>query len=113
MILKKFKINIHPPITTVIKEVIWCPPMHNWIKGNSDGSSTANFTARGVIFRNCDSKLLLWLAENHGSVSSLHDELMGAIRAIENAFQKGWHNFWLESDSSMVVLAFNNDSVVP
>jgi len=112
VILKKFKINICPPKAPVIKEVLWCPPPPHWIKGNTDGASTSTSSTCGVIFRNSDANIMLCLAENLGSVPALYAELMGAMRAIETAFDKGWHNLWLESDSSLVVLAFKNVSVV-
>ena len=113
VILKKFKVNIHPPKAPVIKEVFWCLPLQHWIKGNTDGASTSISSACGVIFRNSDADMLLCLAKNLGSVPALHAELMGAMRAIEISFKRGWRNFWLESDSSMVVLAFKNVFVVP
>lgn len=46
-------------------------------------------------------------------VSALHAELIGATRAIETAYHRNWINFWLESDSMLVVMAFSNDSIVP
>jgi ribonuclease HI len=38
--------------------------------------------------------------------SSFFAELSGALRAIEIAFANNWSNFWLETDSSLVVNAF-------
>jgi len=35
------------------------------------------------------------------------------MRAIEIAYHKNWLNFWLESDSILVVNAFSNKSIVP
>ncbi|XP_058742423.1 uncharacterized protein LOC131614904 [Vicia villosa] len=40
-------------------------------------------------------------------------ELYGAILAIEIAKQKNWNNFWLETDSTLVVLAFSKPHIVP
>jgi hypothetical protein len=51
-ILKKFRINIHPPKAPIIKEVIWQPPLFNWIKGNTDGAADSSTTAYGGFFRN-------------------------------------------------------------
>jgi ribonuclease HI len=34
--------------------------------------------------------------------------LQGALRAIEVAHQMNWNNLWLETDSSLVALAFKN-----
>lgn len=52
-------------------------------------------------------------AQNHGIKSVFFAELTGAILAIEIAHSMGWNCFWLESDSEMVVKAFNNLIVVP
>jgi len=46
-------------------------------------------------------------------VSAFHVELLGAMRAIEIAFQRKWLNSWLKSDSMLVVNAFFNSSIVP
>lgn len=39
-ILKALKINIHPPKAPSIKEVLWHPPIFNWLKVNTDGAVT-------------------------------------------------------------------------
>jgi len=41
-ILKALKINIHPPRAPTIKEVLWHPPISNWLKVNTDGAVTKN-----------------------------------------------------------------------
>jgi ribonuclease HI len=43
-----------------------------------------------------------------GVASSNFSELCGALKAIEIAYQKGWHNLWLEIGSSLVVSSFKN-----
>ncbi|MCH84036.1 ribonuclease H protein, partial [Trifolium medium] len=45
--------------------------------------------------------------------SSLFAELCGVLRAIEIAAQRNWLNLWIETDSSLVVLAFKNSSLIP
>jgi len=112
-VLKKFNIHIHPPRALVIKEVMWSPPLHNWIKGNSDGSATSTSSACGIIFRNSISDSILCVAENLGVGSAFIAEICGAMRAIEIAHQRNWTNFWLETDSMLVVVAFANDTIVP
>jgi len=42
IILKKFNITIHHPKAPQIKEVIWHPPVHFWLKCNIDGASKGN-----------------------------------------------------------------------
>lgn len=43
----------------------------------------------------------------------LHAEFVGVMLAIEIAFDKGWHNLWIECDSKLVLDAFKNISLVP
>lgn len=50
-ILKSFLVRINPPRTNIIKEVIWKPPILNWIKCNFDGASARNIASCGGIFR--------------------------------------------------------------
>lgn len=59
------------------------------------------------------SVLLLWFEENTGPGNAFHAEILGAMKAIEIAHQYQWKNLWLESDSSLVVNAFKNSSLVP
>jgi len=41
-IMKSFRVPIHPPKAPNIVEVIWSPPILNWIKVNTDGAATKN-----------------------------------------------------------------------
>jgi ribonuclease HI len=113
VILKKLNVNLHPPKAPKIIEVLWKPPNLLWTKCNTDGSSTSTSSACGGIFRNHDSDLLLCFAENTGEGNAFHAELSGAMRAIELAKQYNWNNLWLECDSSLVIKAIKNQSIVP
>jgi hypothetical protein len=64
-----------------------------------------------IINHNAD--LLCCFAENIGRKSAFKVELCGAMRAIELANYRNWKNLWLESDSSLVVLAFKSIDLVP
>jgi ribonuclease HI len=114
-IMKFFKVNIKPPKATGIKEVIWFPPFHSWIKVNTDGASVQNplRVAAGGIFRNSDGDCLGGFAQFLGPVSALIAELSDAMATIELAAANGFRNVWLESDSQLVILAFKSNSVVP
>ncbi|XP_024632903.1 uncharacterized protein [Medicago truncatula] len=90
-ILKTFNIAIHPPKAPKIIEVLWLPPIFDWIKCNTDG-------ATGCIFRNNEAECMGCFAQNLGLGSSLFAELSGAMQAIEIAHSKGWFNFWLETN---------------
>lgn len=111
--IKKFNINLHPPRAPQIIEVIWHPPISNWFKCNSDGSSNSNTSGCGGIFRNHNSDFLLCFAENTGKEDAYFAEISGALRAIELAKQFSWNNLWLELHSMLVVNAFKNKALVP
>jgi ribonuclease HI len=108
--LKSFKITIHQPKATFLKEVYWHPPLINWLKCNIDGASSGNPSkaACGGIFRNHESDFVYGFAEPLGDTTAYIAEMSGAIRAIEIAFHNQWTNLWIESDSSSVVAAFHN-----
>jgi ribonuclease HI len=112
-ILKFFKVSLHPPRAPVIKEVLWQPPPLNWLKCNTDGASNNVSSACGGVFRNHLAEFVVGFAENIGHHSSLIAELCGIMRAIEMAKHHNWNNLWLETDSSLAVLAFKNSSMVP
>ena len=107
------KINPLKPHT--IKEVLWSPPIFNWVKCNSDGDASSlngNAACRG-IFRDVNSDFLGAFVVNLGIGSTLNAELIRAMVAIEIAYINNWHNLWLETDSMLVFLAFKSSKIVP
>jgi ribonuclease HI len=115
LILKAFNICIHPSKAPMIREVLWQPPLLDWIKCNTDGAAhgSPGLSACGGIFRNSSSLCVGWFAENLGIHNAFYAELVGAMKAIELAAAHNWHNLWLETDSKLVVLAFKNSSIIP
>jgi ribonuclease HI len=115
LILKAFNVCTHPSKAPVIREVLWQPPLLDWIKCNTDGAAhgSPGLSACGGIFRNSSSMCVGWFAENLGIHNAFYAELVGAMKAIELAAAHGWNNLWLETDSKLVVLAFKNSSIVP
>ncbi|XP_058782945.1 uncharacterized protein LOC131657578 [Vicia villosa] len=113
-ILKAFKVSIRPPPVLVPKEVLWKPPILDWVKGNCDGAFDSNgpASACGGVFRNNYGDFLLAFAENLSMPYWFHVELCGAIRVIFIAEQRGWSKLWLKTDSSLVVQAYSNPSIV-
>ncbi|GAU47191.1 hypothetical protein TSUD_350560 [Trifolium subterraneum] len=111
--LKRFNVTVHSPKHTILKEVIWQPPLSNWVKCNTDGASTNVSSACGGLFRNSNADFLYGFAENIGISSAFVAELCGAMNAIEIAASKNWNNLWLETDSTLVVLAFKSSLLVP
>ncbi|GAU10853.1 hypothetical protein TSUD_425370, partial [Trifolium subterraneum] len=92
------------------REIIWQPPLLNWIKCNIDGASSGNLgnASCGGVFRDHNADFVYAFADPLGFASSYFAELCGAMRAIEIAYEKNWLNIWLETDSSLVVAAFKN-----
>jgi len=115
VILKRFNVKINPPKHHNIKEVLWLPPIFNWVKCNTDGAAHGNpgLPACGGIFRNSDSDFLGAFSINLGVTSALNSELIGAMVAIKIAHVKEWHNLWLETDSMLVFLAFKSSKIIP
>jgi ribonuclease HI len=109
-ILEFFKINIDNQNSPSVKEILWQPPLFNWVKCNIDGASKGNpgCSSCGGIFRNHAADFMLGFAEPIFFASSYLAELQGALRAIEVAHQMNWRNLWLETDSALVLLAFTN-----
>jgi ribonuclease HI len=108
--MKQFRISLHPSRPTILRELLWLPPMPNWIKCNVDGASCGNpgNASCGGIFRNHEAEFVYGFAEFLGVTNAYVAELCGVMRAIEIAFQNHWNNLWIESDSLSVVSAFNH-----
>ncbi|GAU51216.1 hypothetical protein TSUD_11730 [Trifolium subterraneum] len=94
-LLRKFKVKMNYGNAPKIKEVLWQPPILNWIKCNCDGASMGNpgSSACGGLFRDANSSFLGVFSYNIGISTSLNAELIGAMVAIETATSKGWSNF--------------------
>jgi len=94
VILMKFDVKVNPPKQRIIKEVLWSPPIFNWVKCNTDGVAHGNpgIAACGGIFRNSEADFLGAFSINLGVTSTLNSELIAAMVAIEIAHAKNWHN---------------------
>lgn len=115
IILKAFNVTIHPPNAPRIMEVFWMPPHRDWIKCNSDGAAQGvpGVAACGGIFRNANVEHLGSYFTNIGPGNAFQAELIGAMLAIEVADIMNWSKLWLETDSKLVVQAFQNPNMVP
>jgi hypothetical protein len=63
-------------------------------------------------FRNHKANFLCCFAENIGTKSAFMAEICGAMRAIELANCRNWKNLWLESNSTLVVMAFKSSILI-
>ncbi|XP_058734173.1 uncharacterized protein LOC131605892 [Vicia villosa] len=95
--IKDFKVNIIPPKSPTIKEVLWSPPSLGWLKCNCDGSFIPDISKAGCggIFRNHSGDFTLAFAEPIRFTSSLHAEFGAVIRAMEIAILNGWNKLWV------------------
>jgi ribonuclease HI len=114
-VLKAFKVGIHHPKAPRILEIIWHPPILDWIKCNTDGSALGSPgpSACGGLFRDNNGNHLGSFADFLGDSIAFLAELSGIMRAIELAFDRGWHSLWIECDSKLATMAFNNYHMVP
>jgi len=115
VLLKAFSVKINYGNAPKIKEIIWQPPVFDWIKCNIDGAFLSNPgpSSCGRIFRDKNADFLGAFAYNLGITNSLVAELNGAIYAIELAHLKGWNHMSLETDYVLVALAFKSKKIVP
>jgi ribonuclease HI len=111
-LLKRFNVIIHCPRPPSYRDILWTPPLLNWIKCNTDGASIGNpgNASCGGVFRDSNAEFLLAFAEPIGHASSYLAELCGAMKAVEIAHARNWTNIWIETDSALVVTTFNNPS---
>jgi len=72
-----------------------------------------SLSACGGIFRNHNSNAILCFSEPLGICTSYQAELCGFIRAVETNHENNWNNIWIETDSSLVVLASKSSNQIP
>ena len=63
------------------------------------------------IFRKHEADLFCCFIENIGVGLAYHAKIYRVLRAIEIVAANNWNNLWLETDSTLVVLAFKSSSL--
>ncbi|PNX90246.1 ribonuclease H, partial [Trifolium pratense] len=89
VLLKALHVQMHLSNAPVIKEVLWQPPIMNWMKCNSDGASAGKSSCRG-IFRNFKAIFKGVFAINLGLQPSSFAEFMGVMLSIGITHHNGW-----------------------
>jgi len=110
-----FNIPFQTKRVSARQEVKWCPPPSPVIKINFDGSAIGSHPcgAVGIVFRDSNTTFLGALASNIGHASATEAEFSACMLAIEKAREMQMTQICLESDSLIVVNAFNLNSMVP
>ncbi|XP_058755287.1 uncharacterized protein LOC131628464 [Vicia villosa] len=96
-------------------DMLWSPPGAGWIKCNIDGAvagSTSLASCDG-IFRDAQANHVISFSVFLGPGSSVFEEFMAAVLAIEKARHLNWTELWLETDCALLVKAFSDSSLVP
>ncbi|KAK3200069.1 hypothetical protein Dsin_023484 [Dipteronia sinensis] len=106
-LLLRHRLQVRPRLSRAprIIEIYWRPPPLGWIKVNKDGAclgSPGPSSCCGV-FRNHRGFVKGCFASPLGIMHAFEAELSVVIKAIEYAFGFGWHNLWIECDSSYMV----------
>jgi hypothetical protein len=93
-----------------VSEVFWRPPRRGCIKINIHGSSYGlpSCGAIGIVIHDWETKFLGGFVHNIGNASAYVTEVCAAMYALEKAIEMQWRDFWIETDSFMVVKAFSN-----
>lgn len=116
-ILKAFNVSNHPQKAPKIIEVLWQPPIFNWIKCNTDGTTLGSHgqDACAGIFRNCNGDNFGMFCPQpwHIISNALNAGIMGVILAIETTHNNNWHHLLIECDSKLATLAFKSPHIVP
>ncbi|KAK9282908.1 hypothetical protein L1049_011133 [Liquidambar formosana] len=113
LVLHSLGVSAIPKKAPIVSEVCWHPPI--WLKLNTDGLAKGNPgpTVAGGVFRNCRGFVKGIFSFNIGIQSAFYAELLAVILGIEQAWDKGWFQIWLESDSLSVIQCLSNPDFTP
>ncbi|PON49250.1 Ribonuclease H [Parasponia andersonii] len=114
-ILKCLNIKLKPSKAPKIVEVFWQVPLVGWLKINIDGAAYGcpGLAGYGGIFRISRGFFKRGFAISISKAYAFEAELAAVIHAIFYAWDLGWKNLWLESDSAYLVsiLKFSSLSI--
>lgn len=114
-VFKDFLVAGHPQKEFDSKPILWKMPRLGWIKANIDGASLGSpgLLASGGIFHDSHGVFLGVFALHIGIFVAFRAKILAEINALELAFSHNWHALWLEIDSTLLVDAFKNPSMIP
>lgn len=91
-LLKHLDITIIPGKNIHTMEVIWSPPLMEWLKGNIDGAAkgTPSLAACGGILRDSLANHIVSFSSFLGNEDSVFAEFFAIIMALEIAMEKNF-----------------------
>jgi ribonuclease HI len=110
-IAQLFHVPLRPPRTGVTTDIFWIHPKMGCIKINVDGSSygSPSIGTIGAVLNIWQAGFLGCFVQNIGHATPLEAEFSALMFAIEKAVEQNLSVVWLDSDSLMVVNAFNTN----
>lgn len=49
----------------------------------------------------------------YGENYALHAKVIGVMKTIEIAFENNWRHLWMETNSKLISLTYNNNNIIP
>ncbi|XP_057791059.1 uncharacterized protein LOC131008183 [Salvia miltiorrhiza] len=116
LILRHIGVRSRPSPPSEYVNVYWSTPSPPWMKVNTDGSAAGapGLIAAGGVFRDSWNVVRGCFHYKGGVGFAFEAELLAVISAIQIAHARGWHDLWIEADSTYVVnLLQKHSSDVP
>ncbi|PKU83698.1 Putative ribonuclease H protein [Dendrobium catenatum] len=113
-VVKKLNANIFENLhEESFKYVIWKKPRIHYIKVNTDGSVSKDYSGCGGILRNDKGNLVVAFSSPLSNCSVLFAELMAIFKALQICSSSGYFKIWIEVDAMLVInsiFSYQNDN---
>ncbi|XP_057791142.1 uncharacterized protein LOC131008273 [Salvia miltiorrhiza] len=116
LIIRRIGVATRASPPPIFVNVHWWPPILQWIKVNTDGSTLGapGKIAAGGVFRDNHGCVRGCFHQDGGKGFAFEAELLAVILAIQIAHERNWRFLWVESDSTYIVNLFGSrDYLVP
>ncbi|OUZ99195.1 Ribonuclease H domain [Macleaya cordata] len=113
IIFSSLKMSSRPVHHRRIFECYWIPPRENQIKICCDGCSKGNpsFSGAGIVIRNHMGNTLAAMSIRLRICTNFVAEILAIILGMEWAFDQGWSNVWIASDSMAAIRCFTANKI--
>lgn len=105
-----YKTKTPEPSTQIRDYIQWNPPPNGWVKLNCDGARTDGEGRAGCggVVRNDSGKFCFAFSCNLGECSVLASELWAILYGARLAWERGFQNIIIESDSLLAINLLKN-----